>query len=79
MLKCKERGNKLHSSDFHFIIWILVHLSWKQFLILEENITVCRRLLKSTFFYISPHENAPEAKEASLERDNQQMGLLCPI
>ena len=79
MLKCKERGNKLHGSDFHFIIWFLVHLSWKQFLILEENIKVCRRFLKSTFFCISSHENVPKAKEASLETDNQQMGLLCPI
>ena len=78
MLKCKERRNKLHGSDFHCIIWILAHLSWKQF-ILEENIKVCRRFLKSTFFYISSHENAPKAKEASLEIDNQQMGLLCPI
>lgn len=79
MSQCEEKETKLHGSDFHFIIPILVHLSWNPFLILEENIKVCRILLKSTLFYIFPYKNAPEAKEASIEIDKQQIRWSCPV
>lgn len=55
MLKCDEKENTLHGSDFHFILFVLTLVSY-----FKESITVCIVILKSFLFYISLFSISPD-------------------